>query len=120
MFQETFDEENPPINDQQTANQNKLHHFFIEVQKRWTKLVQWIDTPPKCDHPPLPPDFWGRLRSPPEERSRTNQADEDEQPEEISNGFYGDHWMIIVFLSLFFVLAGIWLLTVMALFLAGK
>lgn len=113
--------------------QDQIQNLLIKVQeevnraesckpwykKKWGRLTDWIDTPPSRNPPPLPPDFWVGLLAPPEERNGTNTTD-DERPEEIANEFYGDHWVIVTFLSLFFFLAGIWLIAVMALYVSGK
>jgi hypothetical protein len=133
MSQETLKEETtPPVNVQQTVIQDKIQNLLIKVQeemnrteyqkpwykKRWSRFTQWIDAPSKGDPPLLPPEFWDELRSPAEEHG-TNQAD-DGISEDFSNEFYGDHWMIVVFLSLFFILAGIWLITITTFYLSGK
>ncbi|XP_046447490.1 uncharacterized protein LOC124196447 [Daphnia pulex] len=108
----------PPVNVQQTVVQDQIQNLLIKVQeevnraesckpwykKKWGILTDWIDTPPTRNPPPLPPDFWVGLLAPPEERNGTNTTD-DERPEEIANEFYGDHWAIVTFLSLFFFLA---------------
>jgi hypothetical protein len=123
----------PPVNVQQTVVQDQIQNLLIKVQeevnraesckpwykKKWGRLTDWIDTPPSRNPPPLPPDFWVGLLAPPEERNGTNTTD-DERPEEFANEFYGDHWVIVTFLSLFFFLAGIWLIAVMALYVSGK